>query len=629
MLLAKGSKMIKDPSAKKRVATAAIYATDRALLKKYISGNLLFLTEPPEQKSKKAKASKPAEEEAPTEEQAAVHQHRPPREKYKFPKPKESKEPEPEPDELEGKIIIPGIPEGALDGILDELEQDMEDLKSSRMKFADLQQQIEEEDAVSAALEKATSFEPAEIQNEETPDSAKQESKVEPPVLENQDPIAESEEALPTEEPSVSTEEQTPTPIAEEPEEETKAEETAEAPKQTNKPSKATEDGIISNLDGVSDFDDEEEDLIEAREEDFDKHPVISNFSDDDDDEVDDLIISDFKSEVEGEIEITAPTKSDSSKEEPVKAEPIEKKPSEEEIESVGKVEESEENIQVEEKKQEEKSEVKAAKDKKEDRKTEKNKITATPEEKAQVEGTSQTVRLESEIKREERRERRANRGKRLSSLSELSESNLTESNLKELENQMWGDEEESTKEKETEKPTKTSEKEESSIKEAEKVKKKVVAKKPKKSTTKASSKTTAKKSTSAAKPAKKATTKPSTKKATKSSTTKSTTKTKKSTTKKKDDDDGKGHPARDQEQIIDKFIEKSPSISKPDKTAKHDKDLSDQSSEWNKELASEYLAEIYLQQGNKKRAIDIYQTLSLNFPEKKSYFADLISKIK
>ena len=43
LLLAKGSKELKDPKTKKRVASAAIYSTDRILLKKYLSSNLFFL----------------------------------------------------------------------------------------------------------------------------------------------------------------------------------------------------------------------------------------------------------------------------------------------------------------------------------------------------------------------------------------------------------------------------------------------------------------------------------------------------------------------------------------------------------------------------------------------------------
>lgn len=115
----------------------------------------------------------------------------------------------------------------------------------------------------------------------------------------------------------------------------------------------------------------------------------------------------------------------------------------------------------------------------------------------------------------------------------------------------------------------------------------------------------------------------------------KATAKAKSSKTKatKKDekkDDDKSGKQKIDQNTIIDKFIAETPSIKYQKKSEPVlNKDLSDISTEWNKELASEYLAEIYLHQGNKKRAIEIYTALSLKFPEKKSYFADLISKTK
>ena len=562
MLLAKGSKMLNDPSAKKRVGTAAIYATDRALLKKYISGNLLFLTNPPEGKTKKAQEAEPTNPEEKEERKAGF---RPPREKYQFPKPKESKEPEPEPDELEGKIVIPGIPEGALDGILDELEQDMEDLKSSRMKFADMQQQIEEEDAVSAALEKATAI---------TPDQ-------ETPTL---------EQSVPDEM------------------------ETAEKPAKASALETSTEEDAVDEEPEI----DTDEQIDDP--EDFPKHEIISNFTDDDEfeDETDDLVIADFKSSEEEEEEEVEPKPSKKEKTKEPEAADV-----------------ATESIVVEEEKKSEEEEIvenSAAKNsespKEEPQKDPKR------EEKPSLDSDLSVppVRLESEIKREERRERRANREKKLSNVNELSESSL-----KKLEDQMWGDSDDEVSrsgEKKSQEPTKESSSKKSALKEEkpkkEATKKKTVASKStKKATTKPPAK---KKATTTKKAATKTTVKVSAKKdsSAKSSAAKSTSKAKKTTTKKKkDDDDGKAHPARGQEQIIDKFIKESPSISKPGDRAKADKDLSDQSSAWNKELASEYLAEIYLQQGNKKRAVEIYHTLSLNFPEKKSYFADLISKIK
>ena len=46
--------------------------------------------------------------------------------------------------------------------------------------------------------------------------------------------------------------------------------------------------------------------------------------------------------------------------------------------------------------------------------------------------------------------------------------------------------------------------------------------------------------------------------------------------------------------------------------------DLADDSVQLHPEVASEYLAEIYLEQGKKDRAIEIYQSLILKFPQKK-----------
>ena len=46
LLLAKASKEQGHPKTKKRIASAAVYSTDRVLLKKYLNGNLFFLKEP-------------------------------------------------------------------------------------------------------------------------------------------------------------------------------------------------------------------------------------------------------------------------------------------------------------------------------------------------------------------------------------------------------------------------------------------------------------------------------------------------------------------------------------------------------------------------------------------------------
>lgn len=87
----------------------------------------------------------------------------------------------------------------------------------------------------------------------------------------------------------------------------------------------------------------------------------------------------------------------------------------------------------------------------------------------------------------------------------------------------------------------------------------------------------------------------------------------------------------QDQKIIIDEFIENNPKIKpvKPTDAKKPSEDLSAKSTEFKPEESSEYLARIYIEQNKKKKAIAIYESLSLKFPEKKSYFAGLIKKLK
>lgn len=97
---------------------------------------------------------------------------------------------------------------------------------------------------------------------------------------------------------------------------------------------------------------------------------------------------------------------------------------------------------------------------------------------------------------------------------------------------------------------------------------------------------------------------------------------------------DDKGDPLRkEQEHIIDDFIRKNPSITPAEKVFYDDDqepqpDLSGNSTELHPEIASEYLAEIYLEQGRLERAFQIYEALMVRFPEKSLYFADIIKKL-
>jgi len=56
---------------------------------------------------------------------------------------------------------------------------------------------------------------------------------------------------------------------------------------------------------------------------------------------------------------------------------------------------------------------------------------------------------------------------------------------------------------------------------------------------------------------------------------------------------------------------------------------LADASTSLNEGLISETFAKILLQQSKKAQAIEIYEKLTLKFPEKRAYFADLIEKSK
>lgn len=129
------------------------------------------------------------------------------------------------------------------------------------------------------------------------------------------------------------------------------------------------------------------------------------------------------------------------------------------------------------------------------------------------------------------------------------------------------------------------------------------------------------KKSTQAVK-ATKTTEKPASQAKSKTSpTTKKETKAAKPTT---------GSKKSAQKEIIDEFIEKKPSISRKTKEASGDKeDLANKSTRFHVDIASEYLAEIYISQGKNDRAIEIYENLSLKFPEKEAYFAGLIKDLK
>ena len=81
--------------------------------------------------------------------------------------------------------------------------------------------------------------------------------------------------------------------------------------------------------------------------------------------------------------------------------------------------------------------------------------------------------------------------------------------------------------------------------------------------------------------------------------------------------------------ELIDKFIAENPSISRPKAEFYNPISMAQNSIIDKGDIVSETLAKIYQKQGYLDKAIEIYEKLSLLFPEKSIYFAAQIEKIK
>ena len=82
-------------------------------------------------------------------------------------------------------------------------------------------------------------------------------------------------------------------------------------------------------------------------------------------------------------------------------------------------------------------------------------------------------------------------------------------------------------------------------------------------------------------------------------------------------------------DEIIETFIRNEPRIKPKDSDFSESIKIANKSIEDNDDIISETLAEIYINQGDIEKGINIYNKLCLKYPKKSSYFAAIIEKIK
>jgi hypothetical protein len=86
--------------------------------------------------------------------------------------------------------------------------------------------------------------------------------------------------------------------------------------------------------------------------------------------------------------------------------------------------------------------------------------------------------------------------------------------------------------------------------------------------------------------------------------------------------------PLRKHDDLIDRFLKEEPRI-KLRRDATPGENLAEKNLVNPEEIGTETLASVFIRQGLHEKALNIYQKLSLKFPEKSSYFAEKINSIK
>ena len=87
----------------------------------------------------------------------------------------------------------------------------------------------------------------------------------------------------------------------------------------------------------------------------------------------------------------------------------------------------------------------------------------------------------------------------------------------------------------------------------------------------------------------------------------------------------------KSQSELIEKFIQNEPQFEKQKVTQTEgsmQEDLASKNLKVSDDFHTETLAKLMVKQGKHKRAVEIYEKLSLKFPEKRTYFASQIEKV-